>query len=139
MLRNWPRWTLIGCVMLMGVFLNGCAKRVDPVDQINAMVPQITDALNRRDAAALKKLATSRFDADMFIAEMFTQDVGDKVTLSVARIRIVGDEIRLTASAAYSPNETYGGAKELSILFAGDKKLKMDQYTVTHLVSAKKR
>jgi hypothetical protein len=110
--------------------LTGCSKPpVDPVEQAKALIPKVADGLNRRDIGALKDLGTANFEPNRFITDVFAHGVRGDVTLSLTRFRQVPGENRLVLGATFGPNGS-GGAKDLTLILAGEKELKIDTYTL---------
>ena len=117
-------------VMASSSILSGCSKKeVDPVEYVKAMIPKIQDGLNRRDIAGLQALGTSKFEANSFITDVFTHGVEGDVTLAMTRVRHVPGNLFMILSASFG-NGGSGGAKELTIYFAGEKKWKIDSYSL---------
>jgi hypothetical protein len=111
------------------LLLSGCSKKeVDPVEYAKAMIPQIQDGLNKRDIAALQELGTSNFEANGFITDVFTHGVGGDVVLSMIRVRHVPGNLFMILRATFGDGS--GGVKELTIYFAGEKKWKIDTYSL---------
>jgi hypothetical protein len=119
-----------GLLGLCCLLLSGCGKKeeVDPVEYVKGMIPQIQDGLNNRDIAALRELGTSKFEANRFITDVFTHGVQGDVSLSLIRIRHVTGELFMILRATFGDGS--GGVKKLQLYFAGEKKWKIDTYSL---------
>ncbi len=110
--------------------LLGCGKEkeVDPVEYVKTLIPAVEKGLNNRDIAGLKALGTAKFEANRFITDVFSRGVHGDVSLAMTRVRYVPGDLHMILRATFGGGE--GGVKELTLFFAGEKKWKIDTYSL---------
>lgn len=109
--------------------LHGCGKKEppDPIEYVKSLIPVIEEGLNRRDIAGLKKLGTTKFEANAFINDVFSRGVEGNVAFHLKRVRHVTGEVSLTLQATFGQGGR-GGEKELKIQFVGEHPWRIDAY-----------
>lgn len=127
------RLTVLSTIVLLGAVLAGCPKPpLDPVEQCRILLPKITEGINKHDLAALKELGTDAFDPNVFVRDVFAHGYSGEVTLAFQRYRSVPGESRLVINVEFGQGQS-GGVKELTLYLAGDKKLKIDTYSLSDI------
>lgn len=119
--------SLLALLAFCGIALSGCSKtKVDPVEYVKAMIPQVEKGLNDRDIPGLKGIGTGEFDPDGFITDVFSRGVRGDVSLALVRVRYVPGDLHMILRATFGGGS--GGVKELTLFFAGEDDWKINTY-----------